>query len=430
MVGGVACENRRRAVVVASVTFENVDDSGKIERRPSAAAVFFDVRQPTENRSRVVRAGVRDVIFRPFFQRVRRRAGFGVDFHFIERKLKNLHSRKTIVVAKSANPVVHHPQILGDERFPGAVGENRVEKRLLRARFPTVFVSDAVDKMTLLLLILGVGLIFLRFPGKEFNQPRDEILFLPRLFIFCLIVIACRVDVFRGAVAGEAVKIVKTDEVVETNEVEARERFLHAAAPPVEIGRAVPFPTVKGRAPTLSVRVEIVRRNARFANRSPVEVDLKEIAKRPNVGAVLPDVNRDVAEKPNVAFGAIGAQFVPLDVENELQKAQIIEFVRLFFGKFRQRRRVATPEFKGPIAPRGPVFLGKRREKNEIFEPKRIFVAEVFFERAIFRPADAVSVSLERFAPTRTATLKRGAVIDAFRTSVRLRRRRRRKRGV
>ena len=238
------------------------------------------------------------------------------------------------------------------------------------------------------------------------------------------------VAVFLNAVAGKAVKIVKTDKVVEANEVETRERFLHSAAPPVEIGFAVPFPTVKGRIPTLTLRVEVVRRNARFANRSPFEIDLEEVAERPIVGAVLPDVNRDVAEKPDVSLGAVRAQFVPLNVENELQKTQIIEFVRSFFGEFRQRRRVATPELDRPIAPKMPVFFGKRREKDEFVEPKLVFVMKMLFESAIFRSADAVAVPLERFAPTGAATLERGAVINPLRTGVRLRRRRRRKRGI
>ena len=119
-----------------------------------------------------------------------------------------------------------------------------------------------------------------------------------------------------------------------------------------------------------------------------------------------------------------------MNVENELQKAQIIEFVRSFFGEFRQRRRVAPPKFDRPIAPSVPEFLRKRREENVIVEPKFVFVTEVLFESAKFRPADSVAVPFERLAPTGTPTLERGAVINPLRTGVRLRRRRRRKREI
>ena len=101
-------------------------------------------------------------------------------------------------------------------------------------------------------------------------------------------------------------------EVVDAAEIDELERPPETFAPPVEAGRAVDGPVVQRVAPTLAGRAERVGRRA---GDLAVREQLRPAVE---IGALVGDVDRQVADQADAALGRVGAQLPPLPLEAHL----------------------------------------------------------------------------------------------------------------
>ncbi len=79
-------------------------------------------------------------------------------------------------------------------------------------------------------------------------------------------------------------------------------------------------PAINRIAPQLAGLAEIIRRHAGDHRGIALRVQLKILPIGPDVGAVVRDINRQVAHDPDAALARIFAQLSPLLEEDELQK--------------------------------------------------------------------------------------------------------------
>src|SRR5882724_13667167 len=128
--------------------------------------------------------------------------------------------------------------------------------------------------------------------------------------------------------SGNGPKRFETAEMVHTKQVEMFERETEAVNPPAEIVLRDAVPAIGWAAPALAVGAEIIGRNA--ADRTHVVI-LVQIEKRwmaPDVGAVVFDVKRQIAEQRDIPLTAIFPKLRPLAKKFELQKRMITRCLR------------------------------------------------------------------------------------------------------
>ena len=111
----------------------------------------------------------------------------------------------------------------------------------------------------------------------------------------------------RRLAGGDGPVGVEAAEVVHAHLVEELEVALEAALPPREAARLHAVPAVERVAPELAGGAEVVRRHARHGVRAALRVEVEEVGLGPHLGAVGGDVDREVAEKGDVARGGVGA---------------------------------------------------------------------------------------------------------------------------
>src|SRR5581483_12204700 len=92
----------------------------------------------------------------------------------------------------------------------------------------------------------------------------------------------------------------------------------NAGDPPVKAALFKEAPFIERVSPALSGGGEVVGWNAGDARGFPLIVELEDFRVGPDVGRIVADEDGDVAEDFDFAFGAIGAEGVPLFGEEEL----------------------------------------------------------------------------------------------------------------
>ena len=306
--------------------------------------------QPPADRLIVVRAGIDDAVRIVAVRQVLRRPG---RISRVKGKFEHLHIRESRVPDKLPHGIRHIAEILGDDRR-------------FADRFP-----DRVKQL---------------YPGSFFP-------------------VAAR----RGLILGrDGEEFVKSPEMIDPDDVKELAAFADAADPPVIPFRGMAVPVVERIAPQLPVRRKAVRRHAGDQTDPSALVEHKEVAMRPEVGAVMRDVDRDVADDPDALRSGIRSQRLPL-----LQELILDIFVKCDFplqllrpfcaGFFPVFRDIALPRLK--ISP--AVRVLQSHEKCVVGEPVGIFL----FENGKFR-LFLIPASLEGFLKKRQAAAIQPAVID------------------
>ncbi len=170
-----------------------------------------------------------------------------------------------------------------------------------------------------------------------------------------------------GRPRGDFVIFLETAEMVQPDDIGRLERRAHPLDPPAVPGALHLLPTVERVPPELPGGAEIIGGDAGNGEGKPPFVQVEERAVGPDVGAVMGDKNREVADDADPPPAAVGPQFAPLPEELELD-----EFLqpRILFAR------------NNPGVPLGPgrpaVGLAQRGEPGEGIEPSILLGAEAF----------------------------------------------------
>ena len=122
--------------------------------------------------------------------------------------------------------------------------------------------------------------------------------------------------------------------MIKPHEVHQLQRAAQARDPPGETARGMHLPAVERIAPQLAGRAEIIRRHAGDDGGPARLVEVKQLPVRPDVGAVLGDEDRDVADDLEALAPRELAQRLPLTVEQKLLHADVVDFgVPLLAGR-------------------------------------------------------------------------------------------------
>ncbi len=140
--------------------------------------------------------------------------------------------------------------------------------------------------------------------------------------------------------------------------------------PPAEAVLAHPLPVVERVAPELPGRAEVIRRHSGNLCAPPPGVELELRAIGPDVGAIVGDEDRDIAEDQHASLVGVASQRGPLPVERELSEGDGVDLGGQPLPGRGKRSRLAQPERRGPIDPaRLPLLHTDRHKQAEIVQP-------------------------------------------------------------
>ncbi len=151
-------------------------------------------------------------------------------------------------------------------------------------------------------------------------------------------------------VGGEAA------EVVDAHEVGELEAAAQAVDPPAVAVLRHAVPAVERVAPALAGGAEVVGRHAGDVARPAALVEVEQLLMRPHVGAVVRDVDRQVAEQADTAPRGGAAQLPPLGEEEELHEAVVARL-----GQAARRAPPRAPPRRDGRAARATRTKGRRR---------------------------------------------------------------------
>ena len=123
--------------------------------------------------------------------------------------------------------------------------------------------------------------------------------------------------------------------------------------PPVAIA-SQNIPAVNRIPPKLARLAEVIRRNARHDGRVPVRIEMIMLWVDPDIGAVMRDIDRQVAHQPDPAVAAMLAQLPPLRKKSELLELLNRDRLCQLFPPVRQCRRPSPSDARFPMAPAVP----------------------------------------------------------------------------
>src|SRR5450755_601865 len=149
--------------------------------------------------------------------------------------------------------------------------------------------------------------------------------------------------------------------------------------PPFKSGLGHRLPVVDRVPPELSSFAEVVWRHTRYHFGFSIAFKQELLMMRPDVSAIMSDVNRDVAHDPHPSNSAVAAQRVPLPVKHELAVLLVFDFVRQFLLVFRESRGIALDQFMIPGCPVVvPSKISFKRDKERVvFEPSVVIGPEL-----------------------------------------------------
>ena len=119
---------------------------------------------------------------------------------------------------------------------------------------------------------------------------------------------------------GNGPKRFETAEVVHAKQVQMLEGETETVNPPAEILLRDAIPAIGWTAPALAVSAEIIGRNAADRTHAVILVQIEKCRMAPDVGAVVFDVKRQIAEQQDIPLTAIFPKLRPLAKKFELQK--------------------------------------------------------------------------------------------------------------
>jgi hypothetical protein len=248
----------------------------------------------------------------------------------IKRKLEHFHARKTALLQQAAYFVGQKAQVLGNDLHLRASGFDGVHKIDSGALHP-----NAVSR-------------------------------------------GFRIRV-HAPVGGEAAK------VVDSEAVEQGCRRTHATNPPGIAGLLHVVPVVDRVAPELTVLAEVVRRNASYAARSALFVQLKLLGRAPDVRTVQRNIDGQIAHNLNAVTVGVGFQPCPLFKEQPLNK--LVEANAFFqaFARGIQSGLFAHTRFIRPFAPgNAAVFVLEGHKQRVVLQPVRVLLRKLIQRAHLF----------------------------------------------
>ena len=176
-----------------------------------------------------------------------------------------------------------------------------------------------------------------------------------------------------GLIPGRHLPVLhEPPEMVEAQPVDEGEGAFDPALPPREPLLPVRVPVVDRVPPELPGSAERIRGHARDGGRFLLLVEFEETRVRPDVDAVVGEVDGDVPDDLEVACTAVDFQRLPLAVEDILEKLLPEDPVGKFRAVFFERLLASVPDPGRPIAPDLPGEpLLESDEDGVIVEPRR-----------------------------------------------------------
>ena len=101
-------------------------------------------------------------------------------------------------------------------------------------------------------------------------------------------------------------------EMIDPGEVDEFEGGANSLDPPAEAGSPHRVPVIGRVSPELTIGRKIVRRNARYCDRAPILPQLEERLIRPDIGAVVRNEDRNIADDLDATIVGIRFERGPL----------------------------------------------------------------------------------------------------------------------
>src|SRR5215469_13809464 len=156
-------------------------------------------------------------------------------------------------------------------------------------------------------------------------------------------------------------------EVIDAYNVVEPQGCLKTIDPPFVAGGSELFPVVDGISPQLTRGAEIIWGHARHLGRIPSRIQRKKFAICPDIGAVMSNVNRNVADDRHAMSVRVSAQCLPLAEEFKLPKFDDLELICQPGSPLVYGPRFALGNFGRPACPGDtPMCLLTRHEKREV----------------------------------------------------------------
>ncbi len=163
------------------------------------------------------------------------------------------------------------------------------------------------------------------------------------------------VPVLCGLLAGRHLpELHEPPEVVEAQPVDEGEGAVDPALPPPEPLLLVRIPVVDRVSPELPGLAEHIRGDARDNGRFLLLVQFEELRVRPEVDAVVGEVDRDIPDDLDVALAAVVLEHLPLAVEDILEELLPEDPVGELRAVLPQRLHVPVADPGRPVAPDPP----------------------------------------------------------------------------
>ena len=179
-----------------------------------------------------------------------------------------------------------------------------------------------------------------------------------------------------------------TDEVIEADGVKKREGRPEPGDPPGKPGGAHLRPPVERVPPALPGGAEVVGRHAGHQRRLAGVVEIELLPIQPDVGAVVGQKDRQVADEGDPARVGVAAQRLPVAGEPPLDEAGELDVAGVVAAEVRQRLPVAIAQGRGPAGPLHlPLRALDRAVDGEIVQPSLRLLGEPAKIRIVRAPA-------------------------------------------
>src|SRR5262245_46401638 len=295
--------------------------------------------EPADGGVIVVRAGVDDAVLDVVIRLVR--VGLRVR---AESELQDLHSGKIELITQRDHLVSDVAEVFGDDRQIASV-ERAFD--LLEKVGARPFLPPAVDRRS-----------FARRDGPIF---------------------------FKAA------------EMIKPEDVHRGERMAESLYPPTIAAFLHHVPAVNRITPQLARLTEVIRRDARDQRRRAFIFEVEEMTVGPDVGAVVRDEDRGVADDLDPMFVCVAGEAEPL-----LEKEELVELLRADFGRMVLAEKMhgfvfAVAQVGIPFRPLPAVVLVlDRAVRRVIFQPptRLPYERQIFIFRLVRSVLDKVGVSL------------------------------------
>ena len=150
---------------------------------------------------------------------------------------------------------------------------------------------------------------------------------------------------FRGRRSGRHVPGgSKRAKVIQPNHVHMGQQGADPFDPPGIAGARMGLPVVNRVAPELSLRAEVIRRNARHETRPAPFVQQEQFRVGPDVAGVGRNKEGQIADQPHTPCAGILFQTSGLPEQQELRQANLIDLIRQDSPRLARGQRV-------PVAP-------------------------------------------------------------------------------